>query len=150
MDFDLEAAQYRKLNKIISLAKIKYTDHVLEIGTGWGSFAMEVVRRTGCKVTSLTLSVEQKALAEKRIAAAGMENDIMVLLCDYRAIKTPEKRFDKVVSIEMLEAVGKEYLETYFEAVNRLLKPEGGIAVFQCITMPEAVSTLYSLAQIAG
>lgn len=78
MDFDLEAAQYRKLNKIISLAKIKYTDHVLEIGTGWGSFAMEVVRRTGCKVTSLTLSVEQKALAEKRIAAAGMENDIKI------------------------------------------------------------------------
>lgn len=149
MDFDLEAAQYRKLNKIISLAKIKCTDHVLEIGTGWGSFAMEVVRRTGCKVTSLTLSVEQKVLAEKRIAAAGMENDIMVLLCDYRAIRTPEKRFDKVVSIEMLEAVGKEYLETYFETINRLLKPEGGIAVFQCITMPEAVSTLYSLTQIA-
>lgn len=140
-DIDLEAAQYRKLNKIISLAKIKSTDHVLEIGTGWGSFTIEVVRKTGCKVTSLTLSVEQKVLAERRIAAAGMGDDITVLLCDYREMKTPRKRFDKVVSIEMLEAVGKEYLETYFEAVNRLLKPEGGIAVFQCITMPEAVGT---------
>lgn len=139
-DIDLEAAQYRKINRIINLAKIKSTDHVLEIGTGWGSFAMEAVKRTGCKITSLTLSMEQKTLAEKRIAAAGMADNITVLLCDYRALKIPREKFDKVVSIEMLEAVGKEYLETYFETVTRLLKLEGGIAVFQCITMPEAVS----------
>lgn len=139
-DIDLEAAQYRKINKIISLAKIRSTDHILEIGTGWGSFAMEAVQRTGCKVTSLTLSVEQKALAEKRIAAAGMADDITVLLCDYRELETPKNKFDKIVSIEMLEAVGKEYLVTYFKTVNRLLKSEGGIAVFQCITMPETVS----------
>lgn len=87
---------------------------------------------------------------EKRIAAAGMEHDITVLLCDYRAIKPPEKRFDKVVSIEMLEAVGKEYLEIYFKTINKLLKPEGGIAGFQYITMPEAVNTLYSQTQIVG
>jgi len=95
---------------------------------------------TECKVTSLTLSVEQKALAERRIAASAMADDITVLLCDYRALETPRKKFDKVVSIEMLEAVGREYLETYFKVVDRLLKPEGGIAVFQCITMPESVS----------
>jgi cyclopropane-fatty-acyl-phospholipid synthase len=144
-DSNLEAAQYKKLNKIISLAKIKSTDHVLEIGTGWGSFAMEAVKRTGCKVTSLTLSVEQKALAEKRIAQAGLADSITVLLCDYRALKAPKKKFDKVVSIEMLEAVGKEYLDTYFEVIHRVLKADGGIAVFQCITMPETVRDTHSI-----
>lgn len=143
-DTNLEAAQYKKLNKIISLAKIKSTDHVLEIGTGWGSFAMEAVKKTGCKVTSLTLSVEQKTLAEKRIAQAGLADSITVLLCDYRALKTPKKKFDKVVSIEMLEAVGKEYLDTYFEVIHRVLKADGGIAVFQCITMPETRSDSYA------
>ena len=134
----LENAQERKLQHFISQAKIKQSDHVLEIGTGWGSFAISAVRRTGCRVTSLTLSKEQKALAEKRIAAAGFSDRINVLLCDYRALPTPARGlYDKVVSIEMLEAVGREYLDTYFECVHRLLKPQGGIAVFQCITMPE-------------
>jgi cyclopropane-fatty-acyl-phospholipid synthase len=135
----LEDAQMRKLQRFISNARIKAWDHVLEIGTGWGSFAIEAVRRTGCRVTSLTLSVEQKELAEKRIAVAGFEDHITVLLCDYRALPTPEVLYDKVVSIEMLEAVGKEYLTAYFQCVDKLLKPNGGIAVFQCITMPESV-----------
>lgn len=103
---------------------------------------MEAVARTGCRVTSITLSVEQKALAEKRVAAAGMADKINVLLCDYRALPAPRKKFDKVVSIEMLEAVGGEYLEKYFEVVDCMLKDDGGIAVFQCITMPEGVSNL--------
>lgn len=91
-------------------------------------------------MTSLTLSVEQKELAESRIAEAGFTDNIEVLLCDYRALPTPrEGLYDKVVSIEMLEAVGREFLNTYFECIDRLLKPEGGIAVFQCITMPETV-----------
>ncbi|KAI1000297.1 hypothetical protein K3495_g7899 [Podosphaera aphanis] len=132
----LESAQMTKLHRFISGAKIKSTDHVLEIGTGWGSFAMEAVRTTGCRVTSLTLSVEQKALAEKRIASAGLQDKIEVLLMDYRALPVPKVPYDKVVSIEMLEAVGKEYLETYFSCIHRLLK-KNGIAVFQCITMPE-------------
>jgi len=139
---ELEAAQYTKLRRLIASAKIKSTDHVLEIGTGWGSFAMEAVARTGCRVTSITLSVEQKALAEKRVSAAGMADKINVLLCDYRALPAPRKKFDKVVSIEMLEAVGGEYLEKYFEVVDCMLKDDGGIAVFQCITMPEGVSNL--------
>jgi cyclopropane-fatty-acyl-phospholipid synthase len=94
---------------------------------------------------SLTLSIEQKALAEERIAEAGFTDRIEVLLCDYRALPTPRdgKLYDKVVSIEMLEAVGKEYLATYFQCVDKLLKPEGGVAVFQCITMPESVSTYF-------
>lgn len=133
----LEEAQYTKLHRFIDGAKIKPTDHVLEIGTGWGSFAIEAVRSTGCRVTSLTLSIEQKALAEKRIAAAGFSDKIEVKLMDYRALPTPATLYDKVVSIEMLEAVGKEYLQTYFAMINRVLKKDGGIAVFQCITMPE-------------
>lgn len=139
----LERAQYRKLHRFIDGAKIKSTDHVLEIGTGWGSFAMEAVRRTGCRVTSLTLSKEQKALAEERIATAGFADKIQVKLMDYRALEVSEP-FDKIVSIEMLEAVGKEYLATYFKAINRLLKPDGGIAMFQCITMPEGRSEAYA------
>ncbi|KAI4223932.1 MAG: hypothetical protein L6R36_005038 [Xanthoria steineri] len=141
----LEDAQLLKLHYFINAAKIKSSDHVLEIGTGWGSFAIAAVRSTGCQVTSLTLSREQKELAEERIAAAGFQDHIEVLLCDYRALPTPDEGlYDKVVSIEMLEAVGKEYLDTYFECVHRLLKSDGGIAVFQCITMPEAKYEAYA------
>lgn len=138
----LEQAQVRKLQFFIDAAHLKPTDRVLEIGTGWGSFAIEAARQTGCKVTTLTLSVEQKELAEQRIEDAGLSDKITVLLCDYREMKLPEEGpFDKFVSIEMLEAVGREYMLTYFECVNRLLKKEDGIAVFQCITMPESVRT---------
>jgi len=137
-----QQAQERKLRRFITNAKIQKSDHVLEIGTGWGSFAIMAVRETGCRVTSLTLSKEQKALAEQRIAAAGFTENIEVLLCDYRALPVPKDTglYDKVVSIEMLEAVGREYLATYFECVDKLLKKDGGIAVFQCITMPESVN----------
>lgn len=139
----LEAAQMTKLRRFIDGAKIKPTDHVLEIGTGWGSFAIEAVKKTRCRVTSLTLSIEQKALAEKRIAAAGFEDQIEVLLMDYRALPIPKVLYDKVISIEMLEAVGREYLETYFGCIHRLLKKDG-IAVFQCITMPEGRYEAYA------
>lgn len=143
-DEPLEDAQYRKLARFINGAKIQSTDHVLEIGTGWGSFAIEAVRRTGCRVTSLTLSKEQKTLAEERIRAAGFADKIEVKLMDYRALPTPEKPYDKIVSIEMLEAVGKEFLATYFSCVDRLLKQDGGIAMFQCITYPESRHEAYS------
>lgn len=134
-----------KLDRFIDNAKIKSTDHVLEIGTGWGSFAIRAVQRTGCRVTSLTLSREQKELAEIRIAEAGLTDNIEILLCDYRALPIPrEGPYDKIVSIEMLEAVGKEFLRTYFECIDKMLKPDGGIAVFQCITMPEARYEAYS------
>jgi cyclopropane-fatty-acyl-phospholipid synthase len=139
----LETAQMTKLHRFIDGARIKSTDHVLEIGTGWGSFAIEAVKKTGCRVTSLTLSIEQKALAEKRIAAVGFEDRIEVLLMDYRALPIPKVLYDKVISIEMLEAVGREYLETYFSCIHRLLKKDG-IAVFQCITMPEGRYEAYA------
>lgn len=141
----LEDAQERKLQYFIEQAKIKESDHVLEIGTGWGSFAILAVQRTGCEVTTLTLSKEQKELAEDRIRRAGFSERIKVLLCDYRALASREMiPYDKIISIEMLEAVGREYLETYFECIDRLLKPQGGVAVFQCITMPENRYEAYS------
>ncbi len=98
----LEEAQMTKLRRFIDGAHIKATDHVLEIGTGWGSFAIEAVRKTGCRITSLTLSTEQKALAEARIEAAGFSDRIEVLLMDYRALPVPERSYDKIISIEML------------------------------------------------
>ena len=142
----LEQAQYRKLCRFVNNAQIKATDHVLEIGTGWGSFAILAVQKTGCRVTSLTLSEEQKRLAEDRIRAAGFQDRINVLLCDYRSLPVPaeEDKYDKVVSIEMLEAVGAEYLETYFRCIDNLMKSEEGVAVFQCITMPESRYEAYS------
>ncbi|KAJ4301590.1 hypothetical protein N0V90_003683 [Kalmusia sp. IMI 367209] len=141
----LEDAQMRKLDRFIDNAHIKSADHVLEIGTGWGSFAIRAVQRTNCRVTSVTLSIEQKELAEQRIQQAGMSDRIAVLLCDYRDLEVPTNGgYDKIVSIEMLEAVGKEYLETYFRCINKLLKKEGGIACFQCITMPEARYDAYA------
>jgi len=137
----------RKLDRFIDNTHIQSTDHILEIGTGWGSFALRAVQRTGCRVTSVTLSVEQKALAEQRIHAAGFSSHITVLLCDYRSLVVPPDApagYDKIVSIEMLEAVGKEYLVMYFSCVDKLLKKDGGIAAFQCITMPEARYAAYA------
>ena len=140
-DESLEHAQLGKIHHIISAADIQPTDHVLEIGTGWGSFAVEAVRTTGCTVTSVTLSKDQKRTAEARIATEGFSSKIRILLCDYRKIPVPEDLYDKVVSIEMVEHVGPQYLETYFGAVDQLLKPTGGIAVVQSTTMPESVSS---------
>ncbi|KAJ9148956.1 Cyclopropane-fatty-acyl-phospholipid synthase [Pleurostoma richardsiae] len=122
----LEEAQMTKLHRFIDGAHIKSTDHVLEIGTGWGSFA-----------------IEAKALAEERIREAGFADKIEVRLMDYRALPT-DTTYDKIISIEMLEAVGQEFLSTYFSCINHLLKEDGGIAVFQCITMPEGRHEAYS------
>ena len=135
-DESLQTAQYRKLDKIIRQARITKGDHVLEIGSGWGSFAIRAVTKTGCRVTTLTLSKEQKVLAEERIRASGLQDWITVLLCDYRN-HVPPQPYDKVVSIEMIEAVGRAYLDTYFSKVNGFLKKNAGIGVFQVITMPE-------------
>lgn len=98
------------------------------------------MRRTGCRVTAITASSEQASLATKRIREAGFEHAIEVLVCDYRHIPLPKGgsgRYDKVVSIEMIEHGGADYLDTYFECIDRYLKADGGIAVFQVITMPE-------------
>ncbi|KAK9783729.1 hypothetical protein SCAR479_00288 [Seiridium cardinale] len=103
-------------------ANIKQSDHVLEIGTGWGSFAINVARQPGCRVTSLTFSKEQQQLAEDRIREAGFSDRVEVKLIDYRKLPIPEKPYDRIVSIEMLEAVGREYMATYFFAYGQAVE----------------------------
>ncbi|KAJ1563702.1 hypothetical protein HK096_011435 [Nowakowskiella sp. JEL0078] len=132
----LEKAQLRKIHAMIDKAKVVSTDHVLEVGTGWGALSIECVKRTGCKVTTLTLSKEQKTLAEERIRLAGFSDKITVLQCDYRNLDPKENQFDKLLTVEMLEAVGPEYLAPFFECANKLLKPNG-ILVLQVITLPD-------------
>ncbi|KAH8808998.1 Mycolic acid cyclopropane synthetase-domain-containing protein [Xylogone sp. PMI_703] len=133
-DESLESAQQRKIHNIIEKAQISSSDHVLDIGCGWGYFAMEAVRTTGCRVTGITLSSEQKSLAEKRIQAAGLQDRIDIVLCDYRKAPFPEGGYDKITSIEMLEHVGDKYMNGFFEAISNYLKPVGGIMVIQGIT----------------
>jgi cyclopropane-fatty-acyl-phospholipid synthase len=106
---------------------------VFEIGTGWGGFALHAVERYGCRVTTTTISKEQHDYAVKKIAAAGLSDRITVLLKDYRDV---EGQFDKLVSIEMIEAVGAQYLDTYFRQCARLLKPEGAM-LLQAITLQD-------------
>lgn len=135
---ELEDGQLRKVRLHLDRACLRSNHHLLEIGTGWGTLAIEAVRSSGCKVDSLTLSVEQKALAEQRISQAGLSDKIKVHLMDYRDMPIEwNERFDRIISIEMLEAVGIEYLPTYFENVNRVLKRDTGVCVVQVITMPE-------------
>lgn len=129
----LAEAQRNKLQKIIQKARIKSDHHVLEIGSGWGSFAIEAVRQTGCRVTSITISEAQFQLAQERIAQAGLDDKIELKLCDYRSL---EGQYDRLVSIEMIEAVGHDYLPEYFKTCQRLLKPNG-IMVLQAIIIPD-------------
>ncbi len=128
-----EDAQRRKLQSIIDKARIESTDHVLEIGCGWGGFAMEAVKQTGCRVTGITVSEEQYQLAQERVLQAGLQDKITILFKDYRHVAG---LFDKIVSIEMLEAVGHKYLGTFFTACDKLLKPAGRL-VIQVITIPD-------------
>ena len=128
-----EDAQHHKMQRIIEKAHIEATDHVLEIGCGWGGFAMEAVQQTGCHVTGITVSEEQFDLAQERVRQAGLQNNITILFKDYRRVTG---LFDKIVSIEMLEAVGHKYLGTFFSTCDRLLKPAGRL-VIQVITIPD-------------
>jgi len=130
----LEEAQYAKYERLCRQLRLKATDHVLEIGSGWGSNAIYVARNYGCKVTSITISEEQWKLASKRVAEAGLEGRVEILLKDYREL---EGSYDKIVSVEMLEAVGDKFLDTYFRQVNNLLKKEGIVAI-QVITSPDS------------
>jgi cyclopropane-fatty-acyl-phospholipid synthase len=130
---DLETAQMNKLRSLIDKARISPDDHVLEIGCGWGSFAIEAARRTGCRVTGVTISEAQRSVAVERVREAGLDDRVSIELCDYRDI---EGSFDKIVSIEMLEAVGHEYFGKFFDACDRVLKPDGILAI-QVITMPD-------------
>ncbi|KIH76553.1 cyclopropane-fatty-acyl-phospholipid synthase [Geoalkalibacter ferrihydriticus] len=135
----LAQAQQRKIQSIIDQAGLDSEDHVLEIGCGWGSFAIEAVRQSGCRVTGITLSKEQLQFARRRVQEAGLSDRIELQLRDYRHI---EGRYSKIISIEMLEAVGHAGLKSFFAACDRALLP-GGKAVIQVITIPDRKYTAY-------
>lgn len=132
-DDDLALASTRKLERICAKLDLGPGDHVVEIGTGWGGFAIHAAGRHGCRVTTTTISREQHALASERVRQAGLADRVEVLLRDYRDL---DGRYDKLVSIEMIEAVGAGFLDTYMAKVSSLLKPDG-MALIQAITIEE-------------
>ena len=129
----LEQASTRKLDAVCRKLGLGSGHHVLEIGTGWGGFALHAARRYGCRVTTTTISREQHALACERIARAGLQDRVSVLLEDYRDL---QGRYDRVVSIEMIEAIGARHQETYFARIGALLEDDGQ-ALVQAITIED-------------
>lgn len=127
----LEQAQYAKIDRLLGQLDLTADDHLLEIGTGWGSLAIRAAQRFGCRVTTTTLSEEQLQYATQRVREEGLQDRITLLLKDYRHL---EGQYDKIVSVEMIEAVGQEYLPTYFETLEQRLKPGGKVAL-QSITI---------------
>jgi len=127
-----EAAVY-KLKVICEKLELKKEDHLLEIGTGWGGLAVYAAKNYGCRVTTTTISREQYDIACERVREQGLEHQVTVLLEDYRKL---EGSFDKLVSVEMIEAVGPEYYAQYFSLCSALLKKDG-LMLLQAITMPE-------------
>ncbi|GLW72786.1 cyclopropane-fatty-acyl-phospholipid synthase [Kitasatospora phosalacinea] len=130
---DLVPAQHRKIDRLLDLARVGPGTRLLEIGTGWGELALRAAAR-GAEVVSVTLSAEQLALARRRIADAGQSARVDVRLCDYRDVRG---EFDAIVSVEMIEAVGRPFWPAYFTALDGLLAPGGRVAL-QAITMPHA------------
>jgi cyclopropane-fatty-acyl-phospholipid synthase len=128
----LADAQRRKYQAICDRIELRESDHLLEIGTGWGGMAMHLAATRGCRVTSVTISRAQAALARERIAAAGLADLVEVVLCDYREITGT---YDRIVSVEMFEAVGERYWPTFFASCDRYLR-RGGAVGMQTITMP--------------
>jgi cyclopropane-fatty-acyl-phospholipid synthase len=129
----LEGASVRKLDGVCRKLSLCPEDRVIEIGTGWGGFALYAAQNYGCHVTTTTLSRKQHALTMKRVQDLGLGERISVLLQDYRDL---QGRYDKLVSIEMIEAVGHSYLDDYFATLDRLLKPQG-LALIQAITIED-------------
>ncbi|GLW55555.1 class I SAM-dependent methyltransferase [Kitasatospora phosalacinea] len=127
----LVPAQHRKIDRLLDLARVGPGTRLLEVGTGWGELALRAAAR-GAEVVTVTLSAEQLALARRRIAGAGQSARVDVRLCDYRDVRG---EFDAIVSVEMIEAVGRPFWPAYFTALDRLLAPGGRVAL-QAITMP--------------
>ena len=133
MEEDLAAAQRRKYQCMLDRLDLQADHHLLEIGSGWGGFAIHAAQTTGCRVTSITLSDEQLAEARRRAEQAGVADRVEFRLQDYRDL---HEQFDRVVSIEMYEAVGEDYWPTYFNTIREVLKRDG-VAVLQGITIDE-------------
>jgi cyclopropane-fatty-acyl-phospholipid synthase len=127
----LADAQRRKIDRLLDAARVGPGTRVLEIGTGWGELSIRAAAR-GAQVRSITLSAEQQRLARQRVAAAGFADRVDIELCDYR---DADGRYDSVLSVEMVEAVGYRFWPTYFRALDRLTAPGGRVAI-QAITMP--------------
>jgi len=132
-DLTLEEAQLAKIDRLCRKLGLGPEDHLLEIGTGWGAFAVRAAQRFGCRVTTTTLSREQARLARERVRAAGLEARVRVLEEDYRDLRGT---YSHLVSVEMIEAVGHQYLETFFRACAERLAPDG-IAALQAITIAD-------------
>ena len=133
-DESLEEAQHNKIQGIVEKAGITRKDHVLEIGCGWGGFGIEAVKATGCHLTGITISKTQYDYARERVKREGLEDRIEILSEDYRTVRGS---YDKIISIEMLEAVGHDHLGSFFARCDKLLKPDG-LAVIQVITISDA------------
>jgi cyclopropane-fatty-acyl-phospholipid synthase len=133
-DQSLEAAQTAKYERLAQELRLKAGEHLLEIGSGWGGMASHAVRRHGVRVTTITLSEAQAAYCRERFEKEGIADRAEVRVIDYRLLTG---QFDKIVSIEMMEAIGDQYLETYCQSVQRLLKPNGLFAA-QFITYPDS------------
>ena len=129
----LNDAATAKLQRICDKLQLSKSDHVVEIGTGWGGFAIYAASHYGCKVTTTTISQQQFEVAQQRVQAAGLEDRVTLLMEDYRDL---QGTYDKLVSIEMIEAVGPQYLDTYFAKCSSLLKPDG-IMLIQAITIQD-------------
>jgi cyclopropane-fatty-acyl-phospholipid synthase len=129
----LEQAQRRKLRRVCERLELRPDDHVLEIGCGWGSFALMAARDHGARVTGVTISERQAELARERVAAAGLSDRVEIRLQDYRTL---EARFTAIASIEMLEAIGHAQYPLFFATCDRLLEP-GGRACIQTIAIPD-------------
>ena len=130
----LQEAQLAKYERLCKQLKLRSSDHVLEIGSGWGGNAIYIAKNYGCKVTTVTISKEQYEFAKQKIAAENLSDKIDIQLTDYRDLTG---QFDKIISIEMLEAVGHQYLEVYFKKCHELLK-KNGILGLQVITCPDS------------
>jgi cyclopropane-fatty-acyl-phospholipid synthase len=134
-DATLHEAQVAKFERICRKLRLSPDDHLLEIGTGWGGLAIHAAARYGCRVTTTTISREQHEWAKEKVAAAGLGGRVTLLLDDYRDLRG---RYDKLVSIEMIEAVGARYLDTYTAQCGRLLEPHGAM-LLQAITLQDQV-----------
>jgi cyclopropane-fatty-acyl-phospholipid synthase len=134
-DATLEQAQLAKLDRICDRLQLGPENHLLEIGTGWGGMAIHAARRSGCRVTTTTISRAQHELAVQRVRDAGLEDQVTVLLEDYRDL---EGRYDRLVSVEMIEAVGWQYFDEYFRRCDQLLSDDGAM-LLQAITIGDRI-----------
>lgn len=135
----LAEAQTAKFDRLCKKLSLQPSDHLVEIGCGWGGLAIHAAKNYGCRVTGITISQEQFALATERVKAAGLTGQVEILLTDYRQM---QGQYDKLVSVEMIEAVGHKHLPEYFATCSKLLKPNGVMAL-QGITIADRLYASY-------